>query len=96
MIQFDVCIVFRWVGSTTKLVPVGKGGSRFFDAIVLHDYYYIPGTQMTLVLIGKGLLLEGSTPKTKDKQVPGNYCNYYMGFIGCDVKLFFSHPYMKQ
>ena len=28
---------------------------------------------MTLVLIGKGLLLEGSTPKTKDKQVPGIY-----------------------
>ena len=25
---------------------------------------------MTLVLAGKGLLLEGSTPKTKDKQVP--------------------------
>ena len=36
-------------------------------------YIYIPGTQMTLVLIGKGLLLEGSTPKTKDKQVPGIY-----------------------
>ena len=26
---------------------------------------------MTLVLVVKGLLLEGSTPKTKDKQVPG-------------------------
>ena len=35
--------------------------------------YYIPGTQMTLALIGKGLLWEGSTPKTKDKQVPGIY-----------------------
>ena len=28
---------------------------------------------MTLVLIGKGLLLEGSNPKMKDKQVPGNH-----------------------
>ena len=28
---------------------------------------------MTLVLIGTGLLLEGSTPKTKDKQLPGIY-----------------------
>ena len=34
---------------------------------------YIPGTQMTLVLNGKGLLLEGSNPKIEDKQVPGIY-----------------------
>ena len=26
---------------------------------------------MTLVLIGKDLVLEGSTPKIEDKQVPG-------------------------
>ena len=32
---------------------------------------YIPGTQMTLVLNGKGLLLEGSNPKIEDKRVPG-------------------------
>ena len=36
-------------------------------------YIYIPGTQMTLVLTGKGLLLEGSNPKIEDKQVPGIY-----------------------
>ena len=30
---------------------------------------YIPGTQITLVLIGKGLLLEGLSPKIEDKQV---------------------------
>ena len=38
--------------------------------------YHIPGTQMTPVLIGKGLLLEileGSNPKIEDKQVPGIY-----------------------
>ena len=28
---------------------------------------------MTLVLIGKGLVSEGPTPKTKDKWVPGIY-----------------------
>ena len=33
---------------------------------------YIPGTQMTLVLIGKGLVLEGPWLKIEDKQVPGN------------------------
>ena len=33
----------------------------------------IPGTQMTLVLLEKGLVLEGSTPKIEDKQVPGIY-----------------------
>ena len=32
---------------------------------------FIPGTQMTPVLIGKGLLFEGSNPKIEDKQVPG-------------------------
>ena len=36
---------------------------------------YIPGTQMTLVLFGKGLLLQGSTTKIEDKQVPG-ICMY--------------------
>ena len=36
-------------------------------------YIYIPGTQMTIVLNGKGLLLEGSDPKIEDKQVPGIY-----------------------
>ena len=35
-------------------------------------YIYIPGTQMTLVLIGKGLVLEGPWLKIEDKQVPGN------------------------
>ena len=33
----------------------------------------MPGTQMTLSLIGKGLVLERSTPQTKDKQVPGMF-----------------------
>ena len=28
---------------------------------------------MTLVLNGKGLLLEGSNPKIEDKQIPGAY-----------------------
>jgi len=28
-------------------------------------------TQITLVLNGKGLLVEGSNPKIEDKQVPG-------------------------
>ena len=31
----------------------------------------IPGTQMTPVLTGKDLVLEGSTTKIEDKQVPG-------------------------
>ena len=34
---------------------------------------YIPGTQMSIVLIGKGLFWEGWNPKTWDKQVPGRY-----------------------
>ena len=31
---------------------------------------------MTIVLIGKDLVLEGSTPKIEDKQVPGMYFFY--------------------
>ena len=31
------------------------------------------GTHMTLVLIGKNLVLEGSRLKIEDKQVPGIY-----------------------
>ena len=34
-------------------------------------FLYLPGTQMTPLLIGKGLLLEGWNPKIADKQVPG-------------------------
>ena len=34
--------------------------------IIISLYIYIPGTQTTLVLIGKGPLLEGSSPKRKD------------------------------
>ena len=30
-------------------------------------YIYIPGTQMTLGLNGKGLLLEGSDPEIEDR-----------------------------
>ena len=33
---------------------------------------------MTLVLIGKGLVLEASTTKIEDKQVPGIYIYIYM------------------
>ena len=36
---------------------------------------------MTLVLNGKGLLLEGSNPKIEDKQVPGIYIYIYSGLI---------------
>ncbi len=46
------------------------------DSIALHIiciYVYIPGTQLTLVLIRKGLLLEGWSTKMEDKQVTGIY-----------------------
>ena len=34
-------------------------------------YIYIPGTQMSLAWIEKDLVLEGSSNKIEDKQVPG-------------------------
>ena len=42
---------------------------------------YTPGTQMTLVLLEKGLVLEGSNPKIEDKQVPGIYIYIYTRFF---------------
>ena len=44
--------------------------NRIVDII---PFFYIPGTQMTLVLIGKDLVLKGSITKIEDKQVPGRY-----------------------
>ena len=36
---------------------------------------------MTLVLLEKGLVLEGSNPKIEDKQVPGIYIYIYTRFF---------------
>ena len=41
--------------------------------IYTHLYIHIPGTQMTLVLIGKGLVLEGWPSKIEVIWVPGIY-----------------------
>ena len=63
------------------------------DDRYMYMYLYIPGTQMTLVLNGKGLLLEGSDPKIEDKQVPGIniilYIIYYLIYT-------YTYTYMGQ
>ena len=41
---------------------------------------------MTLVLNGKGLLLEGSNPKIEDKEVPGIYIYIYIY-----IEIFLNH-----
>jgi len=41
------------------------------DAKGKTEHIYTPRTQMTLILIEKGLVLEGSASKIEDKQVPG-------------------------
>ncbi len=40
---------------------------------------------MTLVLNGKGLLLEGSNPKIEDKQVPGICIYIYTYLLSIDT-----------
>ena len=53
--------------------------NRYYQYYIKRFWGYVfPGTKYTylerkcpLVLMGKGLLLEGSTPKIEDKQVPG-------------------------
>ena len=61
-----------------------------------HLYIYIPGTQMTPVLIWKGLLFEGSNPKIEDKQVPGIYIykqHLYIYTLTVGIHNFFNlHP----
>ena len=53
-------------------VPSFSGGSIPYTAFDIYIIYiYIPGTQMTLVLIAKVIVLEGGSPKIEDKQVPG-------------------------
>ena len=65
------------------------------DLILEYDHICIPRTQMTLVLLEKGLLLEGSTPKIEDKQVPGR-CNNLSScsscFFSCDNMRFLDVP----
>ena len=48
----------------------------------------IPGTQMTLVLIGKDLVLECSTTKMEDNQVPGIYIFHFRFFLRIPGKSF--------
>ena len=58
---------------------------------------YIPGTQMTLVLIGKDLVLKGSTTKIEDKQVPGIYVNLYTSqFFGSKIGAAPTHPWTRK
>ena len=52
--------------------------------IYMYIYIYIAGTQISSVLIGKGLVVEGSTRKIEDKQVPGIYL-----FVLCIFMYFF-------
>ena len=61
-------------------------GCMYFVCLRKFTYRYIfltlhiPGTQMTLVLIGKDLVLKGSTTKIEDKQVPGIYTYFFFQF----------------
>ena len=56
---------------------------------------------MTLVLLEKGLVLEGSTPKIEDKQVPGMYISIYIHTIFSCIYIYhqpchiFSHPFCQ-
>ena len=52
---------------------------------------------MTLVLIGKDLVLKGSTTKIEDKQVPGIYVNLYTSqFFGSKIGAAPTHPWTRK
>ena len=64
---------------------------------IMYIYIYIPGTQMTLVLIGKDLVLKGSTTKIEDKQVPGIFVNHYTSqFFGSKIGAAPTHPWTRK
>ena len=57
-------------------------------------FLYFPGTQITPVLIGKGLLLEGWNPKIEDKQVRGIYTHIHIDthiYILYDIYILYIH-----
>ncbi len=55
-------------------------------SIALQCVAYHPGTQLTLVLIGKDLVLEGSTTKIEEKKVPGYYTKMITGSAPVEFK----------
>ena len=65
---FGIYLVYSEFGDFGELTRTACLIPRFKTGDI-----YIPGTQMTPVLIGKGLLFEGSNSKIEDKQVPGIY-----------------------
>ena len=65
---------YEKTGRRNFLIPVNTGGllNEWMVNLWLISYNH-PGTRMTRVLIGKGLVLGGWSPKIEDKQVPGFY-----------------------
>ena len=59
-----------------------------FQNMYTYVYMYIPGTQMALVLIGKGLVLEGSTTKIEVIGAPCLHCIYLMCSHAHDLSRF--------
>ena len=48
------------------------GTNGIFNGIdIYYIYIYIPGSRTTIVLVGKGIVLEGLSLKIEDKKVPG-------------------------
>ena len=71
----------KWMAGNLAQVSMDLGG------LYIYIYIYIPGTQMTLVLIGKGLVLGGWPTKIEVIGVPGIrniyiYMNWRI-FIAC-------------
>lgn len=83
MFQLENCPSLRDLAAPKMIfadrIFVSQGGAAKLVSFPLepkwltygYGYIYIPGTQITRVLIVKDLLLEGSIPKKDYKQVPG-------------------------
>ena len=67
---------WRCQGSSSSPPRLHHIASHGYWITLVHPSIYLPGTQMTLVFIAKGLVLEGWSPKIEDKQVPGRCRSY--------------------
>ena len=80
------CMTFQAVREGHgHLLPMGLWNGEW-DLILLK--LYISGTQMTLVLFGKDLVLEGSPTKIEDKRVPGIYSMYVCMYACMHVSMY--------
>ena len=74
---------FWWFFRGLKVQTLAEISDMYIFAIVILISHNVPGTQMTPLLNGKGLLLESSNPKIEHKKLSGICTVWYFKAIPC-------------